>query len=101
MTTARKRPAPGQRTIDGGIHCLRCGRLLVDPAAVRRQYGRGCWRRQVAEWQAEEQGGVCRVCGCTDLVACPGGCYWVEPDLCSQCAAKAAITQDPKEERLR
>lgn len=29
---------------------------------------------------------VCRVCGCTDDNACPGGCYWVKPDLCSACA---------------
>lgn len=28
----------------------------------------------------------CRVCGCTDDNACPGGCSWVEPDLCSKCA---------------
>lgn len=27
----------------------------------------------------------CRVCGCTDISACPGGCYWVEDDLCSEC----------------
>lgn len=27
----------------------------------------------------------CRGCGCTDLFACPGGCDWVEPDLCSAC----------------
>lgn len=27
----------------------------------------------------------CRVCGCTDALACPGGCWWVEPDLCSSC----------------
>ncbi len=30
--------------------------------------------------------GECRVCHCTDERACPGGCYWVEPDLCSACA---------------
>ena len=30
--------------------------------------------------------GVCRVCGCTDLCACAGGCFWVESDLCSTCA---------------
>jgi ParB/RepB/Spo0J family partition protein len=30
----------------------------------------------------------CRVCGCTDDHACPGGCYWVEKDLCSACADK-------------
>lgn len=28
---------------------------------------------------------TCRVCGCTDDVACEGGCWWVEADLCSQC----------------
>lgn len=34
----------------------------------------------------------CRICGCTDEAACPGGCSWV-PDplmageLCSSCAA--------------
>lgn len=29
--------------------------------------------------------GVCKKCGCTNERACPGGCYWVEPDLCSAC----------------
>ena len=28
----------------------------------------------------------CRVCGCTDLLGCEGGCSWVEEDLCSTCA---------------
>ena len=27
----------------------------------------------------------CCVCGCTQDNACPGGCYWVKKDLCSQC----------------
>lgn len=27
------------------------------------------------------------MCCCTDLRACPGGCSWAEPDLCSVCAA--------------
>lgn len=31
----------------------------------------------------------CRGCGCTDTQACPGGCSWVEKDLCSACV------QDP------
>jgi hypothetical protein len=30
-------------------------------------------------------GGICRVCGCSDLAACPGGCFWVADDLCSAC----------------
>jgi hypothetical protein len=28
---------------------------------------------------------VCRVCGCSEFNACPGGCAWVEEDLCSTC----------------
>jgi hypothetical protein len=28
----------------------------------------------------------CRQCGCTDLRACPGGCGWAEPGLCTTCA---------------
>lgn len=30
----------------------------------------------------------CIKCGCTDMIACPGGCYWVKTDplpLCSRC----------------
>jgi hypothetical protein len=34
---------------------------------------------------------TCRVCGCTDKKACPGGCFWIEPDLCSACAKKMPI----------
>lgn len=31
---------------------------------------------------------ICRVCGCTEDKACPGGCSWVEPDLCSECIGR-------------
>jgi hypothetical protein len=31
---------------------------------------------------------ACRVCGCTENHACPGGCYWVDVDLCSACREK-------------
>lgn len=34
--------------------------------------------------------GACRLCGCTDDHACPAGCYWVEPNLCSACAPEEA-----------
>lgn len=34
--------------------------------------------------QTEER--KCRVCGCTQNNACQGGCYWIDIDLCSQCA---------------
>ena len=33
-------------------------------------------------------GQTCRVCGCTNDRACPGGCRWVEFDLCSACDRK-------------
>lgn len=29
----------------------------------------------------------CRVCGCTQVDACLGGCSWVDDDLCSTCGA--------------
>jgi hypothetical protein len=35
-------------------------------------------------------GMACRVCGCTEDAACPGGCLWAAPGLCSQCAARGA-----------
>lgn len=35
----------------------------------------------------------CRVCGCTDDRACPGGCSWAEPGLCSQCVGKEVETR--------
>lgn len=45
----------------------------------------------------------CRECGCTDHDACPGGCYWVEQDLCSQCQGKAkrSTTESQRARRRR
>jgi hypothetical protein len=34
---------------------------------------------------------ACRSCGCTDLEACEGGCWWVESDLCSACLAREGL----------
>lgn len=28
---------------------------------------------------------ACRLCGCSESKACRGGCYWIEPGLCSAC----------------
>lgn len=30
----------------------------------------------------------CRVCGCTDENACPGGCSWANRDICTSCVDK-------------
>ena len=35
---------------------------------------------------------ACLQCGCTDGAACPGGCNWVAPSLCSSCGHKAPYT---------
>ena len=34
----------------------------------------------------------CRVCGCTDMHACEGGCSWVEDDLCSACVEPESLS---------
>lgn len=33
----------------------------------------------------------CRECGCTDERGCPGGCWWVLPDVCRSCAAALLV----------
>lgn len=41
---------------------------------------------------------VCEGCGCTDLRACDGGCYWATPTLCSKCAGQEPLpnlSRDP------
>lgn len=60
-----------------------------------------------ARYQAEERASLaylgidlgdepaCRECGCTDSFACPQGCGWAQPDLCSVCAAELETLADP------
>lgn len=43
---------------------------------------------------------VCRICECTDLDPCEGGCCWVEEDLCSQCVGADLEPQEPTLEEL-
>lgn len=31
---------------------------------------------------------ACRVCACTEEHACSEGCFWIEPDLCSECIGR-------------
>lgn len=37
----------------------------------------------------------CRECGCSDSFACPQGCGWAQPDLCSVCAVEHDVLADP------
>jgi hypothetical protein len=55
--------------------------------AERRAYQRG--ERQMLSMDGIElDEPTCRECGCSDSLACPDGCWWVEEDLCSACAAE-------------
>ena len=41
---------------------------------------------------------VCLGCGCTDDRACPGGCHWSQPGICSTCEprTKELLTDSPR-----
>jgi hypothetical protein len=60
--------------------------MSIEAIDERREY-----QREAREWLAA--GGIevneptCRECGCSDSLACPEGCWWVQDDLCSECAA--------------
>ncbi len=47
----------------------------------------------VTRRRAPKKEPACRICGCTENHACAGGCYWVEPDVCSECQPMALLTQ--------
>ncbi len=63
-----------------GFTCQQCG-AFVDGEAPG--YPRSC---EDCESEADEDEQTCRNCGYTWDNACPGGCHWVEEDLCSCCA---------------
>lgn len=33
----------------------------------------------------------CQICGCTDKKACPGGCFWIMSEICSNCIRKIPL----------
>ncbi len=39
---------------------------------------------------------ACRICGCTDEQACPGGCHWLLPGLCSQCVELFLVADEAR-----
>lgn len=80
--------------------CKRCHRNIIIHKEGQ-EYGPKCARILAGQVQLDSQALVsgkvlrrtkapqkerkCRVCGCTELTACPGGCSWIEQDLCSAC----------------
>lgn len=70
----------GGRTINGFT-------LLLEPELDGEFHCELPWWDERPEVRPEgQQVRTCRVCGCTDERACPEGCWWVEEDLCSECA---------------
>lgn len=55
----------------------------LDGENCKRENQWECWKSYFLDRVSKEQ--VCRICGCTQENACPGGCCWVEEDLCSSC----------------
>lgn len=52
----------------------------------------------VVNLSVDEYSPACRVCGCTNGVACEGGCHWIEEDLCSSCEGKEPDVGSPASE---
>jgi hypothetical protein len=42
----------------------------------------------------------CRHCGCTELRACEGGCWWVGADECSACRPDQAANFTPEQRQM-
>lgn len=47
--------------------------------------------QQMLRPQCDCSGPHCVECGCCEHQACPGGCVWAGPNLCSQCAREAKV----------
>lgn len=58
------------------------------------EHGLGLDDESIEDACVEAQQPSCRICACTEDRACPGGCSWIEPDLCSRCVGKTAPEHD-------
>ncbi len=102
-------PAQGEVVEDEG-NCRQCGNKLTEREASEGTICDRCWEARsdylrMDDWDEFDEDdelsldlvpkadpGTCRVCGCTAERGChPVRCYWVEPDLCSNCAGKTAV----------
>jgi hypothetical protein len=56
-------------------------------AARKRLYSQTLHRQRI---RTDVDGNIrCRVCGCTQIDACPAGCGWADGNLCTICDAAA------------
>jgi hypothetical protein len=76
--------AEGEVHLAAGLLQLMAARIAgIEPEAVAILID---GMAQLAQLGALDR--ACRVCGCTELFGCEGGCEWVEFDLCSVCDSK-------------
>jgi ParB/RepB/Spo0J family partition protein len=50
-----------------------------------------CWEHAIRADDRFRTPPVCAECGCTDENACPGGCEWVNDELCTRCVDKPIV----------
>jgi len=74
-----------EKSIPSILHDM-CTKVFLDSSELIEELGEE--RFGTYAYTVPQDAATCRVCGCWDGQACPGGCYWVEPDLCSECAPK-------------
>ena len=86
---------------DGAESLLKPGDMLIRfGGQVTRAHGLYLSQEEIASVVSPPDPAVarCRVCGCTEDHACPGGCYWVDDpqggDLCSACLPDEAEGED-------
>lgn len=76
------------------FYCTTCGRFAYSAARLKDLTSDSCPDPDCGgHLIPADDDQKCRVCGCTWDHACPGGCYWAEPDLCSACASKVKEAQ--------
>ncbi len=63
-----------------GEFCLVLGNAIQFPKPIPMRGQLGLFNVRF-----NERTGVCTECGCHWTSACPGGCHWVAPNLCSSC----------------
>lgn len=74
---------------------------LSDPEA-ELEMDEEAWLAQVRAADVAAGLPACRVCGCTENAGCDPPCWWIEPDLCSNCAGVAlSITSQQGQGRGR
>ena len=80
----------GRARLEADAVDLRTQEILVSVLDVVLDFGNRWMFDAIPLPSCEADVRRCRICGCTDDLACDGGCGLIEPDLCSACAPEGA-----------